>query len=73
MQKRSKRGPVHWIHFWCGAGLGGFEGARVGFCVLDHWWAILLVVVGAAGVLGLCAGLGGDSFWQELSFFDWLL
>ena len=38
-------------------------GARIGFSVFSHWCAILLVVVGAAGVLGLCCDGWGNAAW----------
>jgi hypothetical protein len=60
MQKRdnSKSGKFDWVQFFCGAGLGGFEGARVGFGVFSNWWSILLIVIGAAGVGALLWPLG---------------
>ncbi len=69
--KNGTSSPIDWVHSFCGAVLGAVEGARVGFSAFSHWWAILLAVIGAAGVLGLICGLWGDAAWEVLLYLDW--
>lgn len=71
MKNRANRSPLDWVHFFCGAVLGAIEGARAAFAVLSHWWAIVLVIVGAAAVLGLFCGLWGWDAREVLSLLDW--
>ncbi len=74
MQKRYNRssGRIDWVHFCCGGVLGAIEGARVALGSFAHWWSVVLVILGAAGLLGLACGMWGDDVWEILLYLDWL-
>jgi hypothetical protein len=71
MNTRNNRNSLDWIHFSFGAVVGAIEGARAAFSLVSHWWSIVLMIVGAAVVLGFRCGCSGDNFWELLSSFDW--
>lgn len=59
-----------WVHFWCGAVVGGAEGAWVGSGLFLNRWLIALAALVGAGIWGYCCGRWGEAAWQCL--FSWL-
>jgi hypothetical protein len=64
------------LHFFCGAVLGILAGlfawGKSDHAVSDFWSAGVYYAVGGALALGLLAGLGGQSFWENVrTLFRW--